>query len=174
MLGIGQWRHVMSAPFWLFMPGISTELWSSPLTEGQQMIGRSPECGIKIADRHVSRHHAIIELSKGHLHIRDLQSSNGTFVNGKRLREGEIHAGDQIRFGRVELVILSAPIPGSKINEDSDTELEGDDGDVALAAGSTLTEREKDVYRLINEEWLTGKTYCVEAPHVGRNRIHSR
>jgi pSer/pThr/pTyr-binding forkhead associated (FHA) protein len=42
------------------------------------------------------------------VHVKDLDSTNGTFVNGKRIRTAELKAGDTLRVGRVELILSRA------------------------------------------------------------------
>ena len=51
------------------------------------------------ADDTVSRHHARLELRDGRWFLLDLESSNGTTVNGRRVHEAEVRAGDRIELG---------------------------------------------------------------------------
>lgn len=67
--------------------------------EGSTRIGRAPECELVLDSREVSRVHARIEAWEGVYRLVDEDSSNGTFVNGKRVRRREIRPGDVIRFG---------------------------------------------------------------------------
>jgi pSer/pThr/pTyr-binding forkhead associated (FHA) protein len=46
------------------------------------IIGRSSDCGLQVPASEVSRHHCLLEIDAPHVHIRDLGSRNGTFVNG--------------------------------------------------------------------------------------------
>jgi serine protease Do len=62
-------------------------------------IGRSEESTIQIQDQTVSNHHAIIEERDDRYWIVDLKSSNGTFVNGRRITETVIVENDVIHFG---------------------------------------------------------------------------
>jgi len=67
-------------------------------------IGRAEDCDLILDDEKVSRHHAYIETVAGQTVIHDLDSSNGTFVNGVRVTEPKvIAAGDTIRIGHTEL-----------------------------------------------------------------------
>jgi predicted component of type VI protein secretion system len=78
-----------------------------PLNRFEQLaIGRDAHCDVRFEPEHdvlVSRHHAAIEWDRGvprRFVIADLLSSNGTFLNGKRLAEPtELRAGDLIEFG---------------------------------------------------------------------------
>jgi signal transduction histidine kinase len=69
-----------------------------------QLIGRSSEA-LPVTDTTVSRRHAELTPDDGRWFLRDLDSSNGTFVNGTRLRDRlELSPGDQIRVGSTLLV----------------------------------------------------------------------
>jgi pSer/pThr/pTyr-binding forkhead associated (FHA) protein len=50
-------------------------------------IGRAEDCDLRIADRRVSRHHCELILDGDDLFVRDLKSSNGTFVNDERIHD---------------------------------------------------------------------------------------
>jgi len=62
-------------------------------------IGRDPSCEVLLRDASISRHHATLEISGDRYVLKDAGSANGTFVNGVRIRESPIRAGDQIRVG---------------------------------------------------------------------------
>jgi pSer/pThr/pTyr-binding forkhead associated (FHA) protein len=70
-------------------------------------IGRAPGCDIVVEDHAVSRQHARISIEGGDRSIRyilrDLASSNGTFVNARRALAVELAGGDVIRIGHTEL-----------------------------------------------------------------------
>jgi signal transduction histidine kinase/pSer/pThr/pTyr-binding forkhead associated (FHA) protein len=69
-----------------------------------QLIGRSSEA-IQFDDNAISRRHAELTPDDGLWYIRDLDSQNGTYVNGTRIRERtRLRAGDQIRVGQTLLV----------------------------------------------------------------------
>lgn len=61
------------------------------------VLGRSNECDIVIPGTHLSRQHAEIVANAEGLQIRDLKSSNGTFVNDKKVEASRLKAGDRIR-----------------------------------------------------------------------------
>jgi adenylate cyclase len=65
------------------------------------VVGRSPECDFQIRDITVSRRHAEMELAEAGLKIRDLASTNGTFLHGERVSEAVAAAGSRIAFGKV-------------------------------------------------------------------------
>jgi hypothetical protein len=64
------------------------------------LLGRRPECDLQLASHVVSGHHCRIIKTKFEAILSDLNSSNGTFLNGRRLaRETELNDNDQIRVG---------------------------------------------------------------------------
>ena len=71
-------------------------------------IGRDPQNDIVLDDRRVSRKHAEIRLRLGRYTLYDLQSTNGTYVNGRRVAEMVLSDGDRVAIGGVELQFRSA------------------------------------------------------------------
>jgi len=72
------------------------------------LIGRDPQNDVVLDDRRVSRKHAEIRLRLGRYTLYDLQSTNGTYVNGRRVAEKVLDDGDQISVGGLELLFHSA------------------------------------------------------------------
>jgi pSer/pThr/pTyr-binding forkhead associated (FHA) protein len=77
------------------------------LTDETITVGRLPDNNIQIDDVSVSSHHLQLTLSGGDYHLRDLNSTNGTRVNGKSVTESQLHAGDRVRIGKIETVYQS-------------------------------------------------------------------
>lgn len=71
--------------------------------EGTSRIGRSDESDIVLNDPSVSRTHATIEIAAGRATLRDLDSTNGTFINGKRIRSQALRDGDELKLGNTRL-----------------------------------------------------------------------
>lgn len=69
------------------------------------VIGRDRGCSVRVPVPSVSRRHCKISAEDGTLVIRDLGSSNGTFVNRKQIEESELNAGDLISVGPVVFVV---------------------------------------------------------------------
>jgi len=70
-------------------------------------IGRHPKNSIRLHDREVSKNHAVIELRGTDYVLRDLNSSNGTFVNSRRVSESVLKEKDELLFGSMKLVFQS-------------------------------------------------------------------
>ena len=74
------------------------------LEEGVTIVGRHDECHLKIKSSQVSRQHCHLFEKKGLLLVKDLGSANGTFVNGKRVKEQQVlEPGDELTIGDVQL-----------------------------------------------------------------------
>src|SRR4051812_5666912 len=69
------------------------------------LIGSSPICALRLADRQVSRRHAAIEVVAGVLQLTDLRSTNGTRVNGLRVGKVFLTGGETIQIGETLLVV---------------------------------------------------------------------
>ena len=79
---------------------------SFPLQDDRTIVGRVPTCDVVLPDHLVSRQHAEIRRESFGYIVRDLGSSNGTFVNGQRLSADEsrpLRDGDTLRLGSSEL-----------------------------------------------------------------------
>ncbi len=74
------------------------------LTEGKNIVGRSPDCSVIINEKGVSREHFAIHVKGELVTIEDLGSKNGTFVNGKRIKSAELKNGDEIIAGECSLI----------------------------------------------------------------------
>jgi hypothetical protein len=72
---------------------------------GSTNVGRSPENDIILDSPEVSRRHAKIECGKRGVRIHDLNSANGTRVNGEAIRVADVESGDEITFGGQRMAI---------------------------------------------------------------------
>jgi ABC transport system ATP-binding/permease protein len=68
-------------------------------------VGRAPRADFIVDVALVSRLHCRITAGDEDLEVVDLKSTNGTFVNGKRVHQAALKSGDTLRVGRVELKI---------------------------------------------------------------------
>jgi pSer/pThr/pTyr-binding forkhead associated (FHA) protein len=76
-----------------------------PLKE-LNVIGRASECDISLAAAHLSRRHAQLQIIDGMLFVKDLDSANGTFLNGKRVAEARVKRGDELRFDALTFGVM--------------------------------------------------------------------
>jgi len=79
-----------------------------PAAGGPMRIGRAPDCELVLRDSRVSRRHARLSARDGVLVLTDLGSTNGTRVNGHRVSEVVLGAGDRILIGETTLTIEPA------------------------------------------------------------------
>ena len=68
-------------------------------------IGRSAGAEFIVEAALVSRLHCQLTATADSLHVKDLGSTNGTFVNGKRVKTAELNEGDLLSVGRLELIV---------------------------------------------------------------------
>ncbi len=86
---------------------------SDPLTFRVQpgatkTIGRAPRADFIVDRALVSRVHCRLEAAGDALEVIDLSSTNGTYVNDKRVKRSPLNGGDRLRVGRVELTVERA------------------------------------------------------------------
>ena len=96
-----------------------------PLQGTTVRIGRASNCEIPLDHHGISREHAKITLNDGKYYLTDLKSRNGTFVNGRAVKEETvITEGDLIRFCDLELVFFEQDHPfGDNVVQYSDSEI---------------------------------------------------
>ena len=97
-------RPIPDGRFWLVI-GEKTVL----LPAGETIVGRDPGCGVWVNVASVSGRHARIVIRGRTAAIEDLQSTNGTFVRGARIRERvDLRDGDTIALGEVPMTFGAA------------------------------------------------------------------
>jgi DNA-binding NtrC family response regulator len=94
-------------------------------------IGSRSDNDLVLPQKDVSRHHAILRTFDGTFQVTDLNSKNGTFVNGKRTEAAEFRCGDQLNISSARMVILevssgafsgvSVPGPGREQASEADS-----------------------------------------------------
>lgn len=118
-----------------------------PLTQPITTLGRGPECDLRIPIDSCSREHCQFILQGNALHIKDLGSSNGTFVNNQRIEESALSSGDRVTIGPVVITIQIDENPADSPNQSSETgqfddelipsQPDGDAGSIPLASGGS-------------------------------------
>jgi len=79
------------------------------------VIGRGDDCHLRPQSDAISRRHCVIITTENEVVVRDLNSRNGTFVNGDRVAEEAVLLhGDNLRVGPLEFEMLIEQLPGSK------------------------------------------------------------
>lgn len=81
-----------------------------PLADGM-VLGRVPQCQVRLEDTSVSRRHAKVEEREGDLWLVDLGSSNGTLLNGRRIGEFRLRPGDLVTLGAVAFDVVGETPP---------------------------------------------------------------
>ncbi len=94
-----------------------------PLKKTKNVFGRGDDCSVRVPAAGVSRRHCEIEIADGSIVVRDLGSSNGTFVNQERVESKPVAGGDLVSFGGFVFVVQVNGEPG-----DIDAELMYEDG----------------------------------------------
>jgi pSer/pThr/pTyr-binding forkhead associated (FHA) protein len=77
------------------------------------VIGRNPEADVRLDDRWVSRVHSEISEINGTLVVRDLDSHNGTLVNGQYIKEAHLLSGDRLTVGLTSFEVQYERSPNS-------------------------------------------------------------
>ena len=80
------------------------------------VVGRSKRCQVYIDDPYLSKKHARIYLKDGSFYIEDLESTNGTFLNGRRLGKQSVRIkdSDKISFGNISFIFVDNSQPERK------------------------------------------------------------
>ena len=74
---------------------------------GPVVIGRAPECDISVPADEMSRRHAMVKPTPDGLSVEDLGSSNGTYINNKRVQTGFLGPGDELRLDAVRFILVA-------------------------------------------------------------------
>ncbi|MGH8217710.1 MAG: AAA family ATPase [Steroidobacteraceae bacterium] len=83
---------------------------------GRMIVGRTPDNDVQIDSRFVSRHHCqLITTAQGCV-IEDLNSTNGIYVQGKRVRRHNLNDGDVVVIGKHELMYVDERLPSRRAN----------------------------------------------------------
>jgi len=77
---------------------------SFSLPSNVTVIGRRHDCDLRIPLSSVSKRHCQVSYDQGVLKVRDLGSRNGTLLNGKKIKEAQVKAGDYVEVGPLKFV----------------------------------------------------------------------
>jgi hypothetical protein len=81
------------------------------LTRPRTYVGRGAEASLRLTDATVSRLHGILSLEGGEAFVEDASSTNGVFVNGKRVQRAALKDGDTVSFGTARYQYRTGPPP---------------------------------------------------------------
>ena len=80
------------------------------------VIGRQPDCDIAVPAEEISRQHARLKVTTEGVHVEDMGSANGTFINGKRVQAGLLKPGEELRLDTVRFLLVT---PGMDARQQS-------------------------------------------------------
>lgn len=81
---------------------------------GPVVIGRAPECDITVHAEEISRRHALVKPVGDGLSVEDLESSNGTYINTRRVQHGFLAPGDELRLDAVRFLLIAPGMEASQ------------------------------------------------------------
>ena len=87
------------------------------LQQGQTIIGRAETSDIHLDEDSISRRHAAVTVAHAEVTVRDLDSTNGLFVNGHRVSQADLKDGDRLHLGETVLKFLSSANTESQFHE---------------------------------------------------------
>ncbi len=112
-------------------------------------VGRVEDNTFQIADASVSSHHAEILLRGSDVVIRDLNSTNGTFINNEKISEAPLKSGQTLRFGQVEIKLDDGkpagapPTPAGAAPAPAAPKRPTEGGTMVMSRGVSLTDLEQ-------------------------------
>jgi transcriptional regulator with GAF, ATPase, and Fis domain len=138
------------------------------------LAGKGPACDLRLTDPQISRRHAAFELTASGLRVTDLESTNGTLVNGVRVMDAYVSPGDRVRLGVTTLRVESTGTQQVDISTD-------DHFGRVLGASEAMRRlyprcrrlAESGLATLIEGETGTGKEVLAEALHEASPRAGS-
>src|SRR5687768_17137067 len=72
------------------------------------LVGKGPVCDVRLTDPQVSRRHLSLELQGRRIRLRDLGSTNGTFVDGVSVIDGFLRGGEVLRIGTTAFFVVES------------------------------------------------------------------
>lgn len=138
-----------------------------PLQDGKElMVGVEATCAIHLRSVDVSRAHALITCQKGRIVLLDLGSTNGTFVNGKRVKETELRVGDTVRFSSVMAQLMPSSAAATSDDSSSGPKLAWDHSSSGGNLRVTSEWQPAALHEVVSsllERWVDGTTAALGA-----------
>ena len=141
---------------------------------GATLVGKAVDCDVLLTDRAISAHHVELSLVGAAVRLRDLGSTNGTWIGGARVLESLVPPGTVLQLGRTK-IHLQGP-DRSLVLEPSDDDHFGDlyGSSIAMRQLYAVLQRvaPRDVTVLVDGETGTGKELVARAIHTHSPRQH--
>jgi pSer/pThr/pTyr-binding forkhead associated (FHA) protein len=118
---------------------------------GHVTIGRTPDCDVYANSLSVSRSHAQVWFEDGQYHVLDLNSSNGTFLNGRKIEKAILTPGDLLKCGEFTMVFEDDDMPAAPYRGSQPVEEINVDADAIEEAGPSweeLQQKDEEINRL--------------------------
>ena len=117
---------------------------SHELKVDKTTLGRVDDNTFPITDPSVSSHHCEILLRGSDVVVKDLNSTNGSFINGEKITESVLKPGQILRLGQIELRLETEAGPGAAAPEAAGaSSKKGPDNTVVMSRGVSLTDLEQ-------------------------------
>jgi phosphoserine phosphatase RsbU/P len=138
-----------------------------PLTADEVLIGRKSDADIVLANPYVSRHHAKLVKQESGYSLIDLKSTHGTYVNGQRVEEYQLHPGDRIYLGqdRMELLYFTEDVETARMavgQEIEDLEKSFINLKSILPSGPSEYSDLEKISSILDFQYQWGKTFSPE------------
>lgn len=143
-----------------------------PLTEGDSVIGSDLASSIRVEDKTVSRRHCVIERGENQLRIRDLQSTNGTAVDGVTVETAYLRPGMKVRTGNAvfSVEVGYAPLATEQVRPSGFRGLVGDSPQMRAIFSAREQLVNSNVTLLIHGETGTGKSALARSVHQASSK----
>jgi pSer/pThr/pTyr-binding forkhead associated (FHA) protein len=127
------------------------------LVKDLSIVGRKEDCDVRVDHKSVSKQHCVLVKTDGLLLVRDLGSTNGTRVNGQRVRRAALLPNDQLSFASIRFTVHlgtgeAMPAPGEHTVQMAAGDVDGlaakkaDDSSVEHPLLPVITNQLPDVY----------------------------
>ena len=121
-----------------------------PIPGRKVTIGRGEDCGLRIPLLSVSRTHCELTKGQDELRVKDLASSNGTYVNNRRINDAVLQPGDRLAIGPVILTVQIDGVPEQITPVKTPAELAAGIG--AVGDSDEVVELEADIAEVVGIE----------------------